>query len=721
MAAQFPPSFRPCERRTDRFPLDRTLLLGISLAAVLAACPAMAQSVNANAEPSTTATATATTGGETLPTVTVEGADGRLVGDPYTTPSAVSTVNLVNGLGANTRLDSVLRTLPGTFTEQSTSNPGLAINIRGFQGFGRVNTMIDGVRQNFRFLGHEASGFTYVDDQLLAGVDVARGAVSTAGGAGALAGAANLRTLGVSDIIKDGKNWGAIGNLTWGSNGQGFSEMFAGAAKLNDRIAVAGAIANSGPSNYENGAGVMVPYTHQNLTSGLLKTDIKLTDDSTLNLGAVFYNNFFYANSAEQQLNNNTYSANYHYDPGSELIDFRFNAYYNDLTMTYGQSTRTSASSRGRVIEDEGWGFDTSNTSKFMWGSVSASTINGLEYFHDNVNTYNTWNPALYGGVNPEGESSVGGVFSETTFSYNIVDLIVGLRYDFYSLDGSGVESTAGGAVPIGPWTVDQNDGRFDPKITLAINPWDWLQPYVTYAETMRPPTVTETMVGGTHPGGTGSYSANPYLDPEISKGWEFGVNIRKDGLFTANDELRLKADYFYNDIENYIVTCRNIQYYFCNVSGTSNVSGFEFEANYDARRFFASVSYTHNDNNLPPQTQGFGTNQYLPDDIFALSGGLRFLEERLTVGGRWSYVSQSTNITFGSNFVGAISPTPSPSYNLIDFFSSYKINDTFTFRVDATNLLDEEYTPALSIAPTGFTGDTGQGRTVLLSLRAHF
>ncbi|MBS7532629.1 TonB-dependent receptor [Ancylobacter sonchi] len=713
MAATFP------RAGASRRPLSRhSALLGISLGALVVAAPALAQQAASTAASTTTATAGEA---EALPTVTVQGADGRLVSDPYSTPSAVSTVNMLNNLNQSSRLDTVLRTVPGTFTEQSTSNPGVAINIRGFQGFGRVNMMIDGVRQNFRFVGHEASGFAYVDEQLLAGVDIARGAVSTAGGAGALAGAADMRTLGVDDIIKPGNNWGAISNLTWGSNGVGWKEMFAGAAKLNDRVSVAGAIANSGPTNYENGAGVMVPYTWQNLTSGLLKSDIKLTDDSTLKLGAVFYNNFFYANSADQQVTNNTFTANYHYDPDSELIDFRLNAYYNDLTMTYLNTTRTSSSSRGRVIEDQGWGFDTSNTSKFMWGEVAVSTINGFEYFYDDVSASNSLTPANYGGVNPSGENSIGGVFSETTFSYNIVDFILGLRYDFYTLDGSGYESGTGGAVPIGAWTVDQSDGRFDPKFTLAINPFDWLQPYVTYAETMRAPTASETMVGGTHPGGTGSYSANPYLEPEVSKGWEFGFNIRKDGLFVAGDQLRLKADYFTNDISNYIVTCRNVQYYFCNVDGTSNVSGIELEANYDSGKFFASASYTHNKNDLPPQTQGFGTNQYLPDDIVSLTAGLRFFDERLTIGGRYSFYSESTQITFGPTFVGAISSTPSASYNLVDLFGSYQINDKLTFRVDATNLFDEEYTPALSVGATGFTGYTGQGRTVLMSLRAHF
>ncbi|NJO24012.1 MAG: TonB-dependent receptor plug domain-containing protein, partial [Sphingomonadales bacterium] len=121
----------------------------------------------------------------------------------YTTPAAVSYAGK-SEVGTFGQLDTgdVLRSMPGTFTRENPQNPGVAVNIRGLEGSGRVNMMIDGVRQNFRFTGHEAQGFAYVDPALLAGVDIARGAVSTVGGAGALVGTANLRTLDVDDIVK---------------------------------------------------------------------------------------------------------------------------------------------------------------------------------------------------------------------------------------------------------------------------------------------------------------------------------------------------------------------------------------------------------------------------------------------------------------------------------------------------------------------------------------
>src|SRR5262249_50440092 len=140
-----------------------------------------------------------------------------------------------------TNVQDVLRAMPGVSTGDDPNNPGVAINIRGFEGEGRVNMMIDGVRQNFRTTGHGPAGFAYVDPLLLSSIEVQRGAVSGVGGAGALAGTADLHTLDVDDILKPGKNYGSLSSLSWGSNGVGFSEMGSGAIR-SGAVSVAGAI-----------------------------------------------------------------------------------------------------------------------------------------------------------------------------------------------------------------------------------------------------------------------------------------------------------------------------------------------------------------------------------------------------------------------------------------------------------------------------------------------
>ncbi|MDP1910076.1 MAG: TonB-dependent receptor, partial [Hyphomicrobium sp.] len=529
---------------------------------------------------------------------------------PYNTPAGVSVITSEDlGTYGNNDLDDALRSQPGTFTRISPQNPGLAVNIRGFEGSGRVNTNIDGVRQNFRFTGHEAQGFAYVDPALVAGIEIERGAVSTAGGAGALAGAANLRTLDVQDILRPGQTAGGLTSVTWGSNNQGFSEMAAGAV-TNGSVGIAGAISKREPNAYENGDGITVPLTFQDLESGLFKVNFQLDEEQSLRFGGVFYNNDFFANSYFQNVASNTFTVKYAYKPiANDLIDFRLNGYRNEVTMKYGTDATPNAgnppkgSAWGRVIDDEGWGFDVTNVSRFHLGTVAVKSEYGYEYFRDDVDSYNRFQPASLGGVNPSGVSSIGGTFSETTFSQGIFDFIAGLRYDTFELKGSGTTVNPFPLMPIpGPYTVDRSDGAFSPKLTLSAKPFDWFQPYVTYSQSFRAPTISETLAGGSHPGGaSATFQPNPFLEPESQEGWEFGFNTSYANALVHNDTFHFKADYYTMDVENYIAACSSGgSRYFCNTPGTSNVQGVELQSMYDAGMVFAGASYTYTHTDLP-------------------------------------------------------------------------------------------------------------------------
>jgi hemoglobin/transferrin/lactoferrin receptor protein len=242
----------------------------------------------------------------------------------------------------------------------------------------------------------------------------------------------------------------------------------------------------------------------------------------------------------------------------------------------------------------------------------------------------------------------------------------------------------------------------------------------VKYAETSRGPTVNETFVGGTHPGGGAPqfFFPNPFLEPEISKGWEIGANIKVDDLLTAGDSFRFRADYFNNDVDNYITANFAGGTHFANVPGTTKVQGIELEGAYDAGFVFANVSYTHTESDLPSQVNGFGAQSYLPDDIFTATLGARFLEDhRLTVGGRLYAVSES--------YIGEVNVAPGQSpyqdgYELVDIFTNYKFQNGLELTASVLNVFDKEYTPALSTSPS-ITVDTGRGRTFLVTAKATF
>ena len=163
-----------------------------------------------------------------LPTVEVR---GKRADKPFRTPSAVSHRDADElGQDANT----LIRTMPGTFTQHDLGQGGFAVNIRGLEGFGRVNTTVDGVTQTF-FQANPAHGWngntTYVDENFIAGIDVSRGSVAGVGGVNALAGNAELRTLDVDDLVAKDRKFGFQTTYRQGTNGYGKNGMMGAAVR----------------------------------------------------------------------------------------------------------------------------------------------------------------------------------------------------------------------------------------------------------------------------------------------------------------------------------------------------------------------------------------------------------------------------------------------------------------------------------------------------------
>jgi len=646
-----------------------------------------------------------------------EGDDGQ---DPYTRPAPASALGAdqIDLMGGQ-NLDDALRTLPGVFTRDNVQNPGIAVNIRNLEGSGRVNMSLDGIRQNFRFTGHEAQGLVYVDTALLAGVDIERGVVSGAGGAGALTGRANFRTLGVDDVIGSNEFGGFI-NLGYGSNKVSDSETIATGARRGD-WALIGAISRRNPDDYKNGDGQRVVYTGQDLVSGLIKAQYQPDDTQKLNFGAVFYDNDFTANSYTQNIESRQYSVNYAFTPsGNDLLDLRANVYRSDVTMRYDRAPTipSGGTGAGRIIRNLGNGFDLSNTSRF---SDTIRSTYGVEYFRDDYRVKNS--TAVPGrGVNGPGKSSIASVFTDTTLTFGPASVIAGLRYDRFTLKGSG--SVAAGnpvGLPGGAYRVDRSDGHISPKLTIAVQASDWLQPYVSWGKSQRAPTISETFIGGDHPPGAGappqSFFPNPFLKPEKMAGVEAGFNVLGDGVFSADDIARLKVNYFRHKVEDYMTAVMVGGTRFANIDGKSTIKGFEIEGVYDAGFVFANLSYSDTESELPTQINGFGAQSYQPDSIFSSTLGVRILDQRLSFGARYFRTSRA----FIGNENAWMGAPWEPGYHLTDIFANYRFDSGLELRVNVSNVGDTTYNPVLSTAPGGAVAKAGRGRTANVQVRFNF
>jgi len=119
------------------------------------------------------------------------------------------------------RIGDIFNGVPGVASANSANGAGLEIHIRGLQGMGRVKTLVDGSMQTTNtYRGYSGSrDSTFIDPDLIGGIDIKKGPDAGPQGAGVIGGIVNMRTINASDIITDpDKNWGIQLKGMYGNN-----------------------------------------------------------------------------------------------------------------------------------------------------------------------------------------------------------------------------------------------------------------------------------------------------------------------------------------------------------------------------------------------------------------------------------------------------------------------------------------------------------------------
>ena len=102
----------------------------------------------------------------------------------------------------------------------SRNGGALDVNIRGIQGQNRVAVTVDGAQQSLEvYRGYSGSqNRSYIDPLLISSIEIEKGPSAKAGGA--IGGTVAMQSLGVEDILADGKNAGLRLTGTLGNNGR---------------------------------------------------------------------------------------------------------------------------------------------------------------------------------------------------------------------------------------------------------------------------------------------------------------------------------------------------------------------------------------------------------------------------------------------------------------------------------------------------------------------
>jgi hemoglobin/transferrin/lactoferrin receptor protein len=529
-------------------------------------------------------------------------------------------------------------------------------------------------------------------------------------------------------------------------------------------------------------------FSGQNVLSSILKGEGQITDDAKLTLGWVRNDSSFSTGNydtaigggslqkATEKVVNNTLTSALDWKPNSELVDLKARLYYNHIKNNRedegtigltGPSNYRMATLGGSV----------ENTSRLFADFGTVSFNYGAEAFRDDGKTVLTngfniggtdYSSTLTGGT-PSGKRDVASGFASATLEHdNWLTVKGGLRYDWYHASGQttiyGNEITpivgynvipptcfpsppfppgmcSGGSItPIygTPYyqrldvNVDKSDGAWLPSLTIAVKPFDWLQPFVKYSKSFRPPTIMESFLNGGHDGASiNGYAPNPFLDPERADTYELGANISRNGVFTDVDTVRLKAVGFYREIDDYIAlgyiynSQAQRQYdSFVNLDGITRMKGVEIEANYDARQFYIGGTYTYLDTEWADAFISPRGNRILlksgrgpailfvqPRQRITLDAGVRLFEEKLTIGARVTDVSE-TDPTLGSLRTGY----QMDGYRIYDLYGSYAFDETTKLRFAVNNLTDVAYAPAV-----GANFYAAPGRTATISLNVKF
>ena len=623
---------------------------------------------------------------------------------PFVTPGAVSTKEDVGG--STQSIDSIIRSVPGAFTQVDEAQGGVSVNIRGTTGFGRVNTQIDGVTQtNFGQSSDPShhgdsigtSAFTsVVDKNFLVGVDIERGTFNGAHGGNALMGSANFRTIGVDDIVKEGDTFGLMGRYSWGNNGIGPSFMGA----IGERI------------KFKSGStfGLMFAYSGQNITqdykagggerisekkpdgydieprdvdrlknqprSQLAKVEYK-SDNTELILGYRGYDN----NLAGREMTYDNYQVDFKYSPDSDYVDLKALFAYNNGVQQYN--------------EGEEWNIQDMSGVKAKNRSVTVDVNNTMSFFDNNLamtygvnslnNRYgNDFPPerATLPYINttiPKGKQLINTFYLDTQYTKDIYTLNANVNYVDSEISGykrgtcSSYTDEEDNTITNpycgnkGPGDIKKDFNVFNYSLMLSADVHPFFAPFISYARTHRIPNVQEWFVTGDRL--DGRHNMNLELEEETADTYQIGFNSFKQGLFTEDDTLGFKVLYYHTSIKDFIYNERYIMNddqtkqvadlsifnNQVNSKEDSTMKGVELELRYDVGFFYTKLAYTYQKSEYPFSSSesrevkgavsGFGQYTKLPEHYGNLDMGTRLFDEKLNLGFLAKYTGQSSRI----------------------------------------------------------------------------
>lgn len=391
----------------------------------------------------------------------------------------------------------MLEETAGVYSAVDQRDPGLSVNIRGVQDYGRVNMNVDGMRQNFNVNGHQQrNGTLLIDPEFVSSVQIDKGSQSGQGGAAVLGGVASFKTLNASEFLEDGKQYGGrlragsgIGELGNGTyfNGSGvfafgdergdvllgYSERHFGnyrAGTNNDKnLGSTLRARKTQPAAFDDWLNSEVGDMGSVTRSQIAKFGLNLPNDQRVQLSylesdsdsndawaytAENGQSVYYQRVSKNNLNAKNVALDYSYTPDNALVDFKAKLYYVSTQLDRDNAPSTATPGTGNYyagytdhFQTDTWGVQGDNTSRFDFDRFGHLSWNyGLEVYQDKfkprtnkVEAPNDLALLPYAeGSTPGGKRTISSVFNNLQYEYGgWLTVDAGLRYDRYRLEGT--------------------------------------------------------------------------------------------------------------------------------------------------------------------------------------------------------------------------------------------------------------------------------------------
>lgn len=668
---------------------------------LLTAAPALAQSATAQSptgQSATTQAAPAAVPTYSMGAVTATADRTEKAAIDTAAPVSVRTSEELDRTMPSTVTD-LLSGIPGVTAYQTAGQPGTKINIRGLQDFGRVNVMVDGARQNFQRSSHGQNTTVFIDPDLIGQVDVVRGPSAVVYGSGAIGGIVNFQTKDAKDLLRKGQTFGGQVTGIYGDNSAERRGAVSGYA-VADWADVVASVSGSDRGNFKGGDGKKIDASGWESTSAFGKITLTPNDDHQLRLSAL-RSTFDYtagtgATADKLETDTDTFTLRHRFTPEStRLVDLTTNLTYSETDQN---ETRVGTTSNGRKTQVKVTtpGIDIFNTSRFETGSVGHALTIGGDAFHDDV-TATRGTGALE--FTPGGNRTIAGAYVQDEVALTErLSLIGAVRFDSYEMESE---------------TLSAEDTALSPKVTLGYTVVPGVQVYGSWAQAFRAPSITETLISGTHPAPAPfRFVPNPGLRPETAENLEMGTNVKFGDVLMPSDRLQWKTSVYQSEVEDYINQYFNMVRsggsvnYAASTYGYRNeaevtLRGVESEVVYDAGFAYAGLTLTNarGKNNLTGKklTSGLGSRASLTLGVRDRSNGL---------DGGWKMDGRLGLEDAHASDDGA----QAGGYLLHGLYVGYtppELDDRLTLRVSVDNLFDTEYRDRLK------ADSLEQGRTI--------